>query len=115
MVACDDESRDPDRSARPGGDLRFPIWTGCFWKDKELPTPILPDRRFIKTKEFTIEIDDTAGTLTLKANGGGAQIVITRNQVQIEAAGDVTSTVGARKTSLSVKSFDVNDGAFEVT
>src|SRR5690606_31553092 len=75
-----------------GGDLRYPIWTGCFWKANELPPLSLPDRRFIKTKEFTIEIDDTAGTLTLEANTGGAKIVITRNQVQLEAAGDVTST-----------------------
>ena len=98
-----------------GGNLCMPIWTGCFWKDGELAPGTMPNRRFIKTKEFTLEIDDEAGTLTLKANTGGAQIVITRNEVKVEAANNVTSTVGGRKTTLNIRKFDVNNGAFEVT
>jgi uncharacterized protein involved in type VI secretion and phage assembly len=98
-----------------GGDVHYPIWTGCFWNTGELTPGSMVGRRFIKTKEFTLEIDDDAGTLTLEANGGGAQIVLTRNQVQIKAASDITSTVGGRKAKLNVQKFDVNDGAFEVT
>lgn len=98
-----------------GGDLKRPIWTGCFWKSNELPSGSTANRRFLKTKEFTLEFDDDAGTLTISASGGGAKITLTRNQVQLEAAGDITSKVGARKTALSVKNFDVHDGALEVT
>lgn len=98
-----------------GGQIGRPIWTGCFWKDGELDPGSVANRRFLKTKEFTIEIDDDAGTLTLSANAGGARLTLTRNQVQLEAAGDITSAVGARKTALNVKKFDVHDGALEVT
>jgi uncharacterized protein involved in type VI secretion and phage assembly len=97
-----------------GGDTSLPIWTGCFWQNDAL-VGVPPNRRFIKTKEFTIEIDDETGTLTINANTGGAKLVMTRNQVQLEAAGDITSTVGGRKTKLDVKNFNVHDGALEIT
>lgn len=98
-----------------GGHMGHPIWTGCFWKEGELAPGSVANRRFLKTKEFTIEIDDDAGTLTLSANAGGAKLTMTRNQIQLEAAGDITSTVGARKTTLNIKKFDVHDGALEIT
>lgn len=99
-----------------GGDLCYPIWTGCFWHRGELDgADYSAHRRLLKTKEFTVEIDDEAGTLAISSNVGNARIDLSRNQVELEAAGEVTAKVKGRKTTLNVKKFDVHNGAFEVT
>src|ERR1700726_1147187 len=33
-----------------GGDVSYPIWTGCYWHDGELPSRVTPEVKVIKTK-----------------------------------------------------------------
>src|SRR2546422_7761344 len=41
-----------------GGDLSYPVWTGCFWADNELPDPGGPDIKIWKTQKLKVRIDD---------------------------------------------------------
>src|SRR5437870_12968478 len=45
------------------GDPDYPIWTGCFWAENEVPvTPASADKKVLKTDAGTITLDDTAGS-----------------------------------------------------
>ena len=52
-----------------GGDPNYPVWTGCFWGDEEMPLkPAKPIRKVFKTASCTLIADDTSdkGGFTLK-------------------------------------------------
>jgi Uma2 family endonuclease len=45
-----------------GGNPNFPIWTGCFWEEGQMPVvPATPDKKVWRTEFITIELDDTPG------------------------------------------------------
>lgn len=51
-----------------GGDLDYPIWTGCFWGDGELPVKsAVPTSKVIKTETVTLEINDLLNSVSLEA------------------------------------------------
>lgn len=53
-----------------GGDLSFPIWTGCFWGEGEMPVKqALPNTKVIQTETVTFEIDDSLTSVSLEWNG----------------------------------------------
>jgi uncharacterized protein involved in type VI secretion and phage assembly len=97
-----------------GGNLGTPIWTGCFWASNQIPAA---DHKrgikFIKTKKATIRIDDDEGTIEI-SNSSGATILLDLNTIKSKAPASITTQVKARKTSLSVTEFSVNNGALSV-
>lgn len=104
-----------------GGDPSFPIWTGCFWADNELPDESDAGIKIWKTEKFTVRVDDAAGELRAEARDGA---VLTINAEVKSAMGKASHTVsssgvvsetGRTKTEVSAASFNVNDGALEVT
>src|SRR5690606_28322203 len=96
------------------GNPSFPIWTGCFWNENDIPAADSgPEIKFFKTKKFTLRIDDGAGEITIE-NEAGSQIVIGAVDISIKSSTVKTEATGGRKTELSAVSFSVNDGAFEV-
>jgi hypothetical protein len=76
-----------------GGDLNYPIWTGCFWGEGEVPAePALPTTVMLKTLLGTISINDLeaelklsllspTGLMSLEMNPTGIKISL--NQVSI--------------------------------
>ena len=48
-----------------GGDLNFPIWTGCFWGEGDLPTWALPYKKVFKTESITMILNDEPGVTDL--------------------------------------------------
>ncbi len=51
-----------------GGDLNYPIWTGCFWGEGELPVKsAVPTSKVIKTETVTLEINDLLNSVSLEA------------------------------------------------
>lgn len=65
-----------------GGDPSYPIWSGCFWENGELPTDATsPAKKLIKTTGILLKFDDTSG------NGG----------VQLKTDGSVTNTALSMK------------------
>lgn len=102
------------------GDPSYPIWTGCFWADGEIPDEPDASIKVWKTEAFTIRVDDEKAELRLVAKDGA--------KVRVDAAvtsesgtsthtvekGGVTAKSGAKKAEVSRASFKVNDGALEV-
>jgi len=96
------------------GNPSFPIWTGCFWnKDDIASADSKPEIKFLKTKKFTLRIDDSVGEITIE-NEAGSQIVMTAIDITVKSSTVKSEATGGKKTELSAVSFSVNDGALEV-
>ena len=88
------------------GDIDFPLWTGCWWRDGELPDPKGPKQRVLTSATgMQILLDDDAKELSLK-HPGGAEITLSDSSITIK--------IGAAKIELSSSGVSVNDGALEV-
>jgi uncharacterized protein involved in type VI secretion and phage assembly len=89
-----------------GGDVSYPIWTGCYWRDGEPPSDAKPTVKAIVTASGNkIVLDDDAGSITISDNNG--------NKVTLDASG-VTIERGGNKVNVSDTEVNVNDGALEV-
>lgn len=97
-----------------GGDLDYPIWTGCFWADGEISpaTDAAPEVKFWKTDAVSVRIDDAAGEIVIETQGG-AKLTIAANEIKAEASTIAQKALGSQ-TQLSASGFDVNNGAFTV-
>lgn len=90
------------------GDPDYPIWTGCFWAQGELPaTPASPEMKVLKTEMGTITLNDTpgAGGITIETTAG--------MKIMISSAG-IEITNGQSSIKLTGPQVSVNNGALEV-
>ena len=95
-----------------GGNLQYPIWSGCFWQRGEIAAAdALPQVMFIKTDQASIRIDNTTGEIKIEI--GGASVTLTASEVKIDAPQVINSAGGAR-TQLSAGGFDALQGALKV-
>jgi uncharacterized protein involved in type VI secretion and phage assembly len=103
------------------GDSSYPIWTGFFWADDQLPDEASgAAKKVIRTAKATVVLDDDtpqihafvddAGDVTI-----GDEVAIKRDQAShtVSTSG-VTSEIGSQKTELTQSSFSVDGGALEV-
>jgi len=81
-----------------GGDVSYPIWTGCYWRTGEQPSDASPAVK-------TILLDDDAGSITITDSN--------QNQVTMNASG-LTLTRGSSTVQLTDAEVNVNKGALEV-
>jgi uncharacterized protein involved in type VI secretion and phage assembly len=89
------------------GDPSYPVWTGCFWADDEVPDSGGPDIKIWKTAKITARLDDSKGELLLQNDSDSKTTYA--STVKIES-GSANVTVG-ESSGISVT---VNDGALEV-
>lgn len=102
------------------GDPSFPIWTGCFWADNELPDSGGAAIKIWKTDKVTIRIDDGGDELKLE-NSGGSSITVA-SDIQSSSGGgkhtvssrSVVSELGAGKVEVMPALVIVNNGSIEV-
>lgn len=103
------------------GDPSFPIWTGFFWADGELPDPGGAPVKIWKTQKLTVRMDDNADELKLQTTS--KSIVTMAADIKSESGG-ATHTVGAAgvvseagmgKVDVGAGGVKVNNGALEVT
>lgn len=102
------------------GDPSYPIWSGCFWGDGELPDASDAAIKIWKTESLTLRLDDNADELKAE-NTAGSKITVTSDVVtesggatQTVGSAGVVSEKGATKAEVSDASFKVNNGALEV-
>jgi uncharacterized protein involved in type VI secretion and phage assembly len=108
-----------------GGDPSFPIWTGCFWADNQLPDGGGADVKIWKTGQHTVRLDDKATELKV-ATSKNASVTLT-DSITTEAkagttkathtvstGGGVVSEATPTKVEVTAASFSVNSGALEV-
>jgi phage baseplate assembly protein gpV len=90
-----------------GGDVSFPIWTGCYWRSGEQPADGSPTVKAIITKAgHKVLLDDDGETIT----------VSDQNQNQLSfGSGGLAVERGGKKVLVSDSAVSLNDGAFEVT
>ena len=92
------------------GDPEYPIWSGCFWAQGEVPaSPAVAEMKVLKTDLVTVTINDLAGA-------GGLTIETTQGmKIKISATGiEIDNGMGA-SIKLSGPQTSVNGGALEVT
>lgn len=66
------------------GDPSYPIWSGCYWAQGEVPpTDELTSVKFIRTERFTLRIDDILGTFVIETLT--SRISIDPLQIKVEA------------------------------
>ncbi len=89
-----------------GGDVSFPIWTGCYWRDGEMPSKVGEKVKVIQTVQpNALVLDDDQGSVELTDNNG--------NSVKLDSSGATVSN-GSQKIVVSSSKVDVNDGALSV-
>jgi len=105
-----------------GGDPSYPVWSGCFWGDDELPSEATgPAIKILKTLQAQLRIDDDAGEL-VATNDNDATLTLAED-VKSEAGGathtvgsdGVVSESGSGKVEVGSAGVKLNSGAFEVT
>ena len=96
------------------GDPSYPIWVGCFWNTGDIAAADAnPNVKFLKTKKFTLRIDDMQGEIVIE-NDSGSQIKINAQAILQKSQAIKQEASGGRRTDLSATSFNVNNGALEV-
>lgn len=89
-----------------GGDTSYPIWSGCYWFDGQMPSDAAPAKKVIQTKAgHKIIFDDD-----------GESIEITdpnENSVKLDSSG-ITISRGGGKLLVADPKVEINDGALKV-
>lgn len=89
-----------------GGDVSYPIWTGCFWRAGEVPSDVDDDVKVVVTASaFEIKIDDGQESMTITDSNG--------NTVTLDGTG-ISLANGGQEVAISTSSVSVNSGALEV-
>lgn len=89
-----------------GGDPSFPIWTGGFWANDELPqneqgTPTTPSLKIIRSKEgMMVTMDDDAQVLTLSDENGDNIMTFEITTGKITVQGKIKVVVEAPQIEL---------------
>jgi uncharacterized protein involved in type VI secretion and phage assembly len=90
-----------------GGDVSYPIWTGCFWHDGEVPSDATASVKAIVTK---------AGQKILFDQDGGTITITDQNNNTITLGSDgITLQHGGNQIEIGDSEVNINQGALEVT
>jgi uncharacterized protein involved in type VI secretion and phage assembly len=103
-----------------GGDPSYPIWTGFFWADGQMPDDGQAARKVLRTQKVTLRIDDENDEVRLQ-NSGGAKLELTDDAVVDNAGasltvgqGGVVSEHAGAKLEVASAKVSANGGALEV-
>ncbi len=100
-----------------GGDPNYPIWTGCFWEEGQVPLETPPPGTVVfKTESITLVISDLPSVVgvTLEVIPDGPPITIALDsggmQIDVEETTAVLSSEATNFTSaeFSIESDDIN-------
>jgi uncharacterized protein involved in type VI secretion and phage assembly len=90
-----------------GGDLSFPIWTGCYWNSGDIPDGASADVKSIVTKAGSLHFDNQASSVTAQV-GSDHSMVIDDNGVTLRAG-------SGRSVAIGPSGVSVNDDAMEIS
>jgi uncharacterized protein involved in type VI secretion and phage assembly len=89
-----------------GGDVSYPVWVGCYWREGEVPADVGASVKVIVTKSaIELKFDDDQESLTITDSNG--------NTVSLDGSG-ITQSRGGSTVAVSDSSVSVNDSALEV-
>jgi len=89
-----------------GGDVSYPVWAGCYWRQGEQPSDAAAHVKVIvTTAAHKLILDDDQKSITITDPNG--------NTVTLNGSG-ITLSNGTQQVVVSDVSVSVNDGALEV-
>jgi uncharacterized protein involved in type VI secretion and phage assembly len=89
------------------GDISYPIWSGCYWRDDEQPSDATDKvKALVTVSGHSLLMDDDAGSVTIQDSND--------NTVTLDSSG-LTLERGGQKVVISDSGISLNDGAFEVS
>ncbi len=95
------------------GDPSYPIWSGCYWAQGEVPAADnLQTVKYIRTETLTLRIDDLLNQLVIETITG-SRITVGALDIKIEAI-QVDTSSGARSVNVNPARVSTNKGAQEV-
>lgn len=102
------------------GDPSYPIWSGCFWGDGELPDSSGASVKIWKTDKVTFRIDDSGDELKMQTSSQSK--VTLASDIKSESSGakhtvgstGIVSELGTRKLEVTATSVKVNNDAIEL-
>jgi uncharacterized protein involved in type VI secretion and phage assembly len=68
-----------------GGDVSYPIWTGCYWRSGEVPSDASATAKAIFAQSGTLTLDDDASSVTL-TDSNGDKLTLTGGAATIEGS-----------------------------
>jgi uncharacterized protein involved in type VI secretion and phage assembly len=89
-----------------GGDVSFPIWSGCFWRSDEVPSDASATVKTIVTSAGSIAFDNDASSVAL-TDASSDSVTL--------SGGAVTTESGGGKIVADASGVSLNDGALTVT
>jgi hypothetical protein len=89
-----------------GGDVSYPIWSGCYWHDGEQPSDATTSVLAIVTKAGQKILLDTGGTITVSDQNG--------NTVTLDSSG-ISLQGASQSVALASGGVNINNGALQVT
>jgi uncharacterized protein involved in type VI secretion and phage assembly len=91
-----------------GGDVSYPIWSGCYWRDGEIPSKVAAGTMVIQTASgHQIVLDDNGSSLTI-TDATGNSISLGGSGITLQAAN------GGGCVALTDSEVNVNNGNLEV-
>lgn len=88
-----------------GGDVSYPIWTGCYWRTGEIPSDAKPAVKVIVTKGKTKLILDDDNTQVELSDANKNKITMTSDGILLERT---------KKVAIQPAKVSVNDGGLDV-
>ena len=88
-----------------GGDVSYPVWVGCYWREGETPADAAPAVKVLATTQHKLLLDDDAPAVTLSDGND--------NEIAMESSG-LTVRRGDKKVEVTDAKVSVNDDALEV-
>lgn len=89
-----------------GGDVSYPIWVGCYWREGEVPADASATAKAVFAKSGVLTLDDDASAVSLE-DADGDKVELT--------GGAVTITSQSGKVVADSSGVSVNDGALTVS
>jgi uncharacterized protein involved in type VI secretion and phage assembly len=91
-----------------GGDVSYPIWSGCYWRDGEMPSNVAPGTMVIQTTSgHQIVLDDNAGSVTVTDAYG--------NSIKLDQSGITLQSANAGgRVELTDSEVNINNSNLEV-
>jgi len=98
-----------------GGDPDYPIWSGCFWAEGEVPVTsskneIMAEKKVLKTVVATITLNDSVsdGGVTIETNQDPKmKIVINKDGIEITNGQGASIKLSANKVSINGNALEV--------
>jgi uncharacterized protein involved in type VI secretion and phage assembly len=103
------------------GDPSYPIWSGFFWSDDQLPAEATgAASKVLRTQKSVLVFDDDNPDVRIAVDDAGElkvgdEVVCKRDQANVTVStSGVKSEIGSQTVELTQSSVSINSGALEV-